>query len=165
MDFIALVRASLARFGVDPSLLELEVTESVAMQDIDLAKDRLKRMRELGVSLAIDDFGTGYSSLARLIELPISRLKLDRSLLEGLAAQPDSRTLVQTMVNMAGDLKLESVAEGVETQEQLEILQEMGCDVIQGFLLSRPIDEATLRSQLHKSKQIGEVNGPVTDAA
>lgn len=148
MEFVALVKASLHRWNVPPALLELEITETSAMHDVELAADRLTRMRALGVSVALDDFGTGYSNLASLTTLPINSLKLDRSLIEHIADQPDARTLVQTMIGMASGLGFKSVAEGVETGEQLEMLSVMGCNIVQGYLLSRPVDEETLRTLL-----------------
>ncbi len=158
MEFIALVKASLARWNTPPELLELEITEAVAKQDIELAADRLTRIRALGVSVAMDDFGTGYSNLSSLTRLPISRLKLDRSLLDNLASQPEARTLVQTMIGMARGLGFESVAEGVEQQEQLDLLAVMGCTTVQGFLLSRPLDEPTLRALMAGDREKIEVN-------
>ncbi|MFM6853611.1 MAG: putative bifunctional diguanylate cyclase/phosphodiesterase, partial [Sphingopyxis sp.] len=136
LDFLSLVKASLNRWNAPPNLLELEITEDVAMRDADMVADRLSRISKLGVSIAIDDFGTGYSNLASLIQLPFSRLKIDRSLLQGLTVRPEARVLVQTIISMANSLGFHSVAEGVENEEQLTLLSAMGCDVVQGFLLS-----------------------------
>jgi predicted signal transduction protein with EAL and GGDEF domain len=137
VDFATLVRSCLRRWKTPASLLQIEVTEDAAMSNADAASDQLRQLHELGVSTAIDDVGTGYSNLASLINLPLSRLKIDRSLITNLCSSPDSRVLVQTIISMANSLGLHSVVEGVETQEQLELVTEMGCDIIQGFLLSK----------------------------
>ena len=144
MDFVSLVKSSLQRSQVTPTLLEIEITESLAMRDSAMAADRLRRLAEMGVSIAVDDFGTGYSNLASLIRLPISRLKIDRSLLDDFTVRPEARILVQTIISMANSLGFHSVAEGVEDADQLTLLCDMGCDVVQGYHLSRPVDEATL---------------------
>jgi diguanylate cyclase (GGDEF)-like protein len=144
MEFVSLVKSTLARARATPRLLEIEITESLAMRDSEMAAERLGRLADLGVSIAIDDFGTGYSNLASLIRLPVSRLKIDRSLLEDVTERAEVRTLVQTIVTMANGLGFHSVAEGVETVEQLALLSGMGCDVVQGFFLSKPIEEAAL---------------------
>jgi diguanylate cyclase (GGDEF)-like protein len=141
MEFAALVKASLAFWKAKPEMLELEVTESVFMEQMELAADRFKRLGSLGVSLAMDDFGTGYSNLANLTQLPFKRLKLDRSLLADLVERADKRTLVHAIVALASGLNLQSVVEGVETEEQLTILRVMGCHHVQGYLLSKPLAE------------------------
>ena len=148
MDFVSLVKSSLIRSNATPSLLEVEITESLAMSDAEMAADRLGRLADLGVSIAIDDFGTGYSNLASLIRLPVSRLKIDRSLLADFSTRREARTLVQTIINMANGLGFHSVTEGVENAEQLELLCAMGCEVVQGYYLSRPIDEQALEQLL-----------------
>lgn len=148
VEFIAVVKASLQRFNAPPHLLELEITEDVAMRDVELAADRLARIARLGVSVAIDDFGTGYSNLASLIDMPFSRLKLDRSLVQNLTLRSEAQVLAQTIISMANSLGLHSIAEGVETREQLELLSVMGCDEVQGYLLSRPISHGDLEDLL-----------------
>lgn len=165
IEFVATVKAALKRWGVTPSLLQIEVTEEAALSDPELAADRLRALSELGVVIAIDDFGTGYSNLASLIMLPVSKLKIDRSLLHDLTIRPQARVLVQTIVTMANSLGFLSVAEGVETEGQLDLLTAMGCDSAQGFLISRPLDLARFR-QLLISKQPGVGSkSPLTDAA
>jgi len=142
MEFAALVKASLAYWKAKPELLELEVTESAFMEQMEMAADRFTRLSSIGVSLAMDDFGTGYSNLAKLTQLPFKRLKLDRTLLTGLVERTDERTLVHAIVALASGLNLQSIVEGVETEEQLAILRVMGCDHVQGYLLSKPLKEA-----------------------
>lgn len=158
IDFVSFVKAALSKAATSPRLFELEITESVAMQNVDLVSDRLARIGEIGVSVTIDDFGVGYSNLASLIRLPFSRLKLDRSLLQNLLQRPDARTLVQTIISMANSLGFHSVAEGVETKEQLELLAAMGCDVVQGFLLSEPVSEDELRALLNEQRNADMVS-------
>ncbi len=127
------------RAGVTPEAIELEITESVLMEDIDASISTLKKVRDLGFELAMDDFGTGYSSLAYLAKLPIQTLKIDRSFVSQMQDHPDAMTLVSTMVSLAHALKLKVVAEGVETEEQARILGLLRCDEMQGYLLSKPI--------------------------
>jgi diguanylate cyclase (GGDEF)-like protein len=154
IDFVSSVKAALSQFNAPPRLLELELTESVAMQNVDMVSERLLRIHDIGVSIAIDDFGVGYSNLASLIRLPLSRLKLDRSLSQNLVERPEARTLVQTIISMANGLGFHSVAEGVETKAQLDLLNVMGCDVVQGFLLSQPVDELALRRLIPEPNSI-----------
>lgn len=165
VEFIAMVKASLQRWDAPPGLLELEITEDVAMRDVDLAADRLARIARMGVSVTIDDFGTGYSNLASLIRLPFTRLKIDRSLLQDLMIRPEARVLAQTIISMANGLGFHSVAEGVETREQLDLLAVMGCDEVQGYLLSRPVSHPELVRLLLDSSPYGVVNPNSTIAA
>ncbi|MDY7096919.1 MAG: bifunctional diguanylate cyclase/phosphodiesterase [Pseudomonadota bacterium] len=145
VEFPSLVRSCVSRWSCSPHLLQLEITEDIAMRDPVMTARSLDQMKDIGVSVAIDDFGTGYSNLANLITLPISRLKIDRSLLEKVEGSPDAFVLVQGIISLANSLGFHSVAEGVETETQQSILQSMGCDVLQGFLLSRPITFDKLR--------------------
>ena len=150
MEFVSLVKSALSRVDADPCLLEIEVTESLAMRDCEMAADRLGRLADLGISIAIDDFGTGYSNLASLIRLPVSRLKIDRSLLLDLTERSEVRTLVQTIISMANGLGFHTVAEGVESREQLNLLSVMGCDVAQGYLLAKPMEGPALERLLRQ---------------
>jgi EAL domain-containing protein (putative c-di-GMP-specific phosphodiesterase class I) len=124
--------------GLDPSLLELEVTESLAMQDPDLVRSTLLDLREMGVTCSIDDFGTGYSGLSHLTRFPIDKLKIDKSFVATIDVDRDA-PIVVAVVALAHGLGLEVVAEGVETDEQLARLLELGCDEMQGYLFSRPL--------------------------
>jgi diguanylate cyclase (GGDEF)-like protein len=137
--FLATVGSALRESRLEPRQLELELTESVLMEDLELAEQRLQELRVLGVAVAIDDFGTGYSSLFYLNRLPIDTLKIDRSFIQTFEAptRPGKRakTLVETIVQMAHGLGLDVVAEGVETSEQLELVRQAGCDRVQGHLL------------------------------
>ena len=134
-----MVRGALACFDLQPSDLELEITESTAMQNPELTIRVLDQLAGLGIILAIDDFGTGYSSLAYPQHLPIQRLKLDRSFVRTSKPTPAMRRSVSATVALGHNLGLELVAEGVETAAQRDFLAKLGCDVLQGFLYSRPL--------------------------
>lgn len=136
------VRHLLSATGIDPQSLVLEVTESLLMSNIDEAVALLKAVRALGVRLSVDDFGTGYSSLGYLRWLPLDELKIDRSFVMGLPTEKDSVAIVKAVIAMAHALNLEVVAEGVETAEQLDALQEMHCNQFQGYLCSPPVPAA-----------------------
>ena len=148
VEFAAMIRAALQLWKVPPHLLQLEMTENVAMRDSDRAAERLHQVSSIGVSIAIDDFGTGYSNLSSLMNLPFSRLKIDQSLIKDLTTRDDAHILVQTIISMAKNLGLQSVAEGVETRAQLDQLSAMGCDVMQGYYMSRPVSIDQFKSLL-----------------
>ena len=138
-DFVEEVKEAL---GTEPQAaagLELEITESVIMEDIRSSIASLRAIRELGVNIAIDDFGTGFSSLSYLARLPVHTLKIDRSFVIEMAVGPEGLALVSTIINLAHSLKLIAVAEGVETEEQARLLRLLNCDEMQGFLVSRPL--------------------------
>jgi diguanylate cyclase (GGDEF)-like protein/PAS domain S-box-containing protein len=138
-DIVADVRDALEESGLAPDRLTLEITESVLMDDTELAVSRLRDLKALGVTLALDDFGTGYSSLSYLSRFPVDILKMDRSFLrEG--STPDSNSLANAVVVLGSTLALEVVAEGIEELEQAETLRALGCDLGQGFLFARPLD-------------------------
>jgi diguanylate cyclase (GGDEF)-like protein/PAS domain S-box-containing protein len=132
--FVDGVARVLREAQLDPQWLELELTESILIQDAQDAMCRLEALAGLGVKLAIDDFGTGYSSLAYLKRFPIGRLKIDQSFVSGLPGQPSDVAIVQAIIHMGQALRLETVAEGVETESQRKFLQDAGCDVFQGYL-------------------------------
>jgi diguanylate cyclase (GGDEF)-like protein/PAS domain S-box-containing protein len=139
-DFPLVVDRVLSDTGLAPGLLELELTESVIMANAANTADKLQSFRRSGVSLAIDDFGTGYSSLAYLRRLPITTLKIDKEFIGDLSNDPDDASITTTVITMAHSLGLNVVAEGVETAEQLAFLRLHGCDEIQGYWLSPPLD-------------------------
>jgi diguanylate cyclase (GGDEF)-like protein/PAS domain S-box-containing protein len=146
-DFVAVVEDVLRETGLSPKLLELELTESTAMGNVEQSQQILTRLRDLGVRIVIDDFGTGYSSLVRMKLLPMDAVKVDRSFIENIAEDPRDRALVMAIVALARNLDAEVVAEGVETLEQLEVLQSFDgqpahmfrCDKMQGNLFSCPV--------------------------
>lgn len=134
--FPEVVAAAIRESGIDPRFLELEVTESIQAGNSDSCIAHLHQLKAMGVSISIDDFGTGYSSLAQLSQLPLDKLKIDRSFITTIQ---DSGTLIETIMAMASSLKLRVVAEGVETEAQYERLKALGCDYIQGYYFSRPL--------------------------
>jgi EAL domain-containing protein (putative c-di-GMP-specific phosphodiesterase class I) len=133
------------RHGTRVPGVDLEITESLVMDDIQGNIDKLKEVRNLGVGIAIDDFGTGYSSLGYLARLPVQALKIDRSFIITMLTTPETMTLVSTIISLAHSLKLKVVAEGVDSEEQAKLLRLLRCDELQGFLFSRPLpfDELT----------------------
>jgi EAL domain-containing protein (putative c-di-GMP-specific phosphodiesterase class I) len=139
-DVVALVGAVLHESGLPPRLLELELTESISMDDPGRTADLMRQLRELGTTLSIDDFGTGYSSLSYLKRLPVDKLKIDRSFVLDVHQSAESLAMVKAIIAMAHTLRLEVIAEGVETDEQLAALRSAGCDQIQGDYFSKPLD-------------------------
>ncbi len=138
-DLINHVENALASAGLAANLLDIEITESCLMDDLESVQASLKYLRNKGVSISIDDFGTGFSSLNLLNQLPLDCLKIDRSFMQGIPGKPENEVLVSTIILMAHNLGLKVVAEGVETQEQRQFLQELNCDQIQGYYFSRPV--------------------------
>ncbi len=138
-DLLDAVEKALAESGLDPALLELEITESAIMQDAEKAIETMRRIRELGIKLAIDDFGTGYSALSGLQRFPLSKLKIDRSFTHDILAGEDRGAIAEGIMALARTLKLDVIAEGVEEVEQVEFLLAKGCRLGQGFHLGRPM--------------------------
>ena len=138
-QIVADVREILATSGLPAQQLELEITESILIEDSSAAAMTLDALKALGVRLAIDDFGTGYSSLSYLRRFPIDTLKIDRSFVIEMESSPDAVVIVKAIVNLAHSLGLEVVGEGVETAGQLAILSEMGCRKVQGYWFSPPL--------------------------
>ncbi len=134
------VRNALAESGLGASALTLEITETTLMRNADATARRLTAIRELGVRIAIDDFGTGYSSLAHLQQFPVDALKIDRSFISRITQSPEGETLIHTLVQLGKALSIETLAEGIEQQEELTLLQAEACDSGQGFLFARPMD-------------------------
>ena len=147
-DFSAVVRSALRESGLRPSLLELEITESSLVQDAELTISTMHKLKKQGVHLSIDDFGTGYSALSYLKHLPIDVLKIDRSFVAGLASDPADATIIEAILHMAHGLNLSTVAEGVETQEQMLLLGSYGCTRLQGFLFGTPCPPEELVERL-----------------
>ncbi len=143
-EFFSIVKRIVDGSSVDPRLLTLEITESLLMEDVDHAIKTLKQFRELGLILAIDDFGTGYSSFNYLSELPVDELKIDRSFIVNLSRDSKNVKIFSTIIYLARNLGLTTVAEGVETEAQLQHLREIRCDQYQGFLFSQPLTDIEL---------------------
>ena len=144
----SVVRGALACFDLEPTDIELEITESVAMQNPAVTISILEQLSDMGIVLAIDDFGTGYSSLAYLKHLPIHRLKLDRSFVRDIETDRDDAAICSATIVLGHNLGLDMVAEGVETEGQRDYLKKLGCDVLQGFLYSRPLSATAIVSFL-----------------
>ena len=138
-DFLSGVRAVLIATGVEPQNLELELTESVLMQDAESTVRTLGALKTMGVTLAIDDFGTGYSSFTYLRRFPVDALKLHQSFVQEITADPGDATIVSAMINIGKSLRQRVIAEGVETREQLKFLQRHECGQGQGYYFSRPV--------------------------
>ncbi|HEX8906010.1 MAG TPA: EAL domain-containing protein, partial [Longimicrobiaceae bacterium] len=138
-DLVEHVERSLAECGIAAGALHFEITESVILEHAEPGKSILARLRELGVVLCMDDFGTGYSSLGYLHRFPIDELKIDRGFVTGMEFEPRNAQLVQAIVALARNLGVAVVAEGVESQAQLDALRALGCDYAQGFLFSVPV--------------------------
>jgi EAL domain-containing protein (putative c-di-GMP-specific phosphodiesterase class I) len=133
---------------VDPRSICIEITESTVMADVDRSRSVLERLRAVGFRLSVDDFGTGYSSLAYLKNLPMHEVKIDRSLVSGIASGSQDRTIVRATIEMAHSLGLQVVAEGVETSAEESLLQQFRCDYAQGFLYARALPVAEIEEQL-----------------
>jgi diguanylate cyclase len=137
--FVDVVAGALAASGLEASCLELEVTERTVMHDAEIHLGTLSALQQMGVELSLDDFGTGYSSLAYLKRFPVGKLKIDRSFVNDLDSDVDDRAIATTIVSMGRNLRLTVLAEGVETEQQLDLLRKMGCDMAQGYYFSRAV--------------------------
>jgi diguanylate cyclase (GGDEF)-like protein len=155
-DFVGLVDRTLALSGLQPRLLTIEITETTLMQDAKLSALRLRALKRAGVKLAIDDFGTGYCSLAYLQQFPVDSLKIDRSFVSQMESSAEGAALVRTIVQMGRDLNLDTLAEGIETTEQLTRLRLEECKSGQGYLFARPLAVAALEELLAGRAEQGE---------
>jgi EAL domain-containing protein (putative c-di-GMP-specific phosphodiesterase class I) len=144
--------------GLDPAVLELEITESVVMADEVWAEKAINQLKALGISLAIDDFGTGYSSFGRLRHFAVDRLKIDRSFVTSISEGSDDRAIAAAIIAMSRSLRISVTAEGVENFPQLTFLQEQECQDAQGFLLSRPLQADAARELLRRVNEIGDAS-------
>jgi EAL domain-containing protein (putative c-di-GMP-specific phosphodiesterase class I) len=154
-DYPQEVGAILKETGLEPAVLELEITESVVMADEAWAEKAIKELKALGISLAIDDFGTGYSSFGRLRHFAVDRLKIDRSFVTSITEHSDDRAIAAAIIAMSRSMHINVTAEGVENYPQLAFLQEQECQDAQGFLLSRPLHADAARELL---RRVGELS-------
>ena len=159
-DLDRIVAGSLARFGVAPCALELELTESVLMETTQKHKGAIERLRRLGVRLAIDDFGTGFSSMSYLRQFPFDRIKIDKSFIDDVAAQNQGARIVRAIVTLAGGLGMSTIAEGVESAAQVDKLRELGCDQIQGYIFSTPRPAAEVAGLLEQKLDLANMRNP-----
>lgn len=149
-NFIQTVKRVIQSTGIDPSHVELEITENSIMDNTEECIETLGKLREIGVSISIDDFGTGYSSLSYLKRFPINTLKIDQSFVRDVMADPDDVAIVKAVINLAHNLNLKVIAEGVETQAVFDFLREQECDQLQGYFISRPLPSDEFREFLQR---------------
>ncbi len=165
-QILATVTQVLAETGFDPRRLDLEITETLLMQNAETVLKTMRELGALGIQFSIDDFGTGYSSLSYLKHLPIGRVKIDKSFVDDIPADPNDAAIVKAIISMARSLGLQVIAEGVETETQLEFLRAHGCDAIQGYYFSRPLPAGELARMLKEGKSLpptGNVGGNADD--
>jgi predicted signal transduction protein with EAL and GGDEF domain len=147
-DLASEIRKCLEETGVDPSCLQLEIVETIAMGDAEKSGQVLAKLKALGVRLSIDDFGTGYSSLSRLRRIPVDTLKIDRAFISNMDSDPENREIVRVIIMLAHNLGLKVVAEGTETEQQVNLLKELNCEMTQGYFFSRPADDQAMSNLL-----------------
>jgi EAL domain-containing protein (putative c-di-GMP-specific phosphodiesterase class I) len=150
-DFVDMVREAIGEAAGGSHGLDLEITESLIMADVEGNIAKLRAIRDLGVNVFIDDFGTGYSSLSYLAKLPIMALKIDRSFIVAMTSVPDNMNIVSTIVSLAHSMNLKVIAEGVETEEQANLLRLLRCDEAQGYLFGRPVPPDELEGKLRQA--------------
>jgi EAL domain-containing protein (putative c-di-GMP-specific phosphodiesterase class I) len=160
-NFTGMVDEVLKEADLEARWLQLEITEGVAMQDVESNIAVLRELREMGVQIAIDDFGTGHSSLSYLSRLPIDVVKIDRTFVHDLTTDPNGAAIARSIIVMAHNLKLRVIAEGVETEEQLAFLKKRRCDEMQGYLFSKPAPAETFEEMLRQSGRTPRARRPV----
>ncbi|MDH5276685.1 MAG: GGDEF domain-containing phosphodiesterase, partial [Gammaproteobacteria bacterium] len=163
-DFHKRVAELLHRHDIDPGLIEIELTEGLVMEDIDSAMRELAQLRNIGLRISIDDFGTGYSCLSYLRRFPIDVLKIDKSFVQEIGCSRDGESIIDAIISLARSLRLETVAEGVETAAQLQYLLDHGCHVVQGFLLGKPMEMRLIEPLLAAAGQEGTDSAGVVRA-
>jgi EAL domain-containing protein (putative c-di-GMP-specific phosphodiesterase class I) len=154
-DVVDQIRHALDRASLDPRLLEIEITEGVALRDVDHCAEVLEQLRRLGLTISVDDFGTGYSSLSFLRRLSVDRVKLDRSFVQDITHNAGDAAIATAVIAMSHGLKLNVVAEGVETDEQLGFLRQHGCDAMQGYLFSPPVPAEEFEALVAAGRRLG----------
>lgn len=152
-DFVDTVLRALNESGLDPKYLQLEITETAVMQDVKTKQGSIYKLKSMGIRIAVDDFGTGYSSLSYFVNLPIDNLKIDKSFVDRMNVNENSRMIVDTIINMAKGMKITTTAEGVEVYKQILMLRNMGCNKIQGYLITKPVEPDKLK---HLIEQLPE---------
>jgi predicted signal transduction protein with EAL and GGDEF domain len=155
-DLYDVVTAALQQAGLAPEWLEVELTESLVMHDVNRTIDVLRGLKQMGVTVAVDDFGTGYSSLSYLQRLPIGVIKIDRAFIEHISDNPDDAAIAKAIIALAKSLQLKTVAEGVETGAQADFLRRHGCDVMQGYYFSRPLPADKFIELLRKNASVAQ---------
>jgi EAL domain-containing protein (putative c-di-GMP-specific phosphodiesterase class I) len=164
-DLCEQVSRVLAATGLDPALLALEITETVVMDDTDATMTTLQALKLLQVRISIDDFGTGYSSLSYLKRFPVDAIKIDKSFVDGLGASPVDAEIVRAVIRLASAVGMQTVAEGVETEAQRDELRALGCSLLQGYLLSKPMPISDLQhrygGKIPSARRSAETNDTV----
>ncbi|PRR81524.1 sensor domain-containing protein [Clostridium vincentii] len=153
-NFVNLVIEAISNSGINPKLLELEVTEGVLIDSYDNSIEILNKLKEIGISIALDDFGTGYSSLSYLKKLPINVLKIDKCFIDEIESRDNENTFVETIVSLAHKLNIETLAEGVENEEQLKYLEKAQCYTIQGYYFSKPVPESMIEGIIKRNNDL-----------
>jgi len=148
VNYIDSLKSLIEKYGVNPEVMELELTESAFFDDLDVIIDVASKLREIGFRMAIDDFGAGYSSLNLLKDIFVDVVKLDREFLKESVNTVRGKKIIKCIISMAKDLEIETVAEGVETREQVEFLRGIGCDVAQGYYFGKPMPMANFEALL-----------------
>jgi EAL domain-containing protein (putative c-di-GMP-specific phosphodiesterase class I) len=141
-DVAKLVTDTIARAGVSPRLIDLELTETTFLEDHESARRQIVALQNLGVSFSVDDFGTGYASFTYIERLPVNRLKIDQAFIHNMSSRPEGSAVIRAIIGLGRGLGLRVVAEGVETEAQFAELRAEGCDEVQGYLFSRPLEAA-----------------------
>ena len=152
-NFLENVEEIINDTGIDPGILELEITETVLMESLDSSINILRELMDMGIRIALDDFGTGYSSLSYLRKIPINTLKIDKSFIDNITSNQKEESIINNIIQMAHGLELKVVAEGVETKEQLSVLKERECDYIQGYYFSKPLPAYEIEKLLEKDEK------------
>jgi len=163
-DFVVRALAAIERHKVDPRRLKMELTESVLARDMDDLIAKMKALRQYGVSFSLDDFGTGYSSLSYLKKLPLDQLKIDQAFVRDLLTQPRDLAIAKTIVDLGTTLNMSVMAEGVETREQRQILESMGCRQFQGYLFGKPMPMEALREHVLRTHALAPLLTPAPPA-
>jgi EAL domain-containing protein (putative c-di-GMP-specific phosphodiesterase class I) len=156
-SLVATVVSALAAAQLDPGRLEIEITESVLMQETDSNIRTLHALKDLGVRIALDDFGTGYSSLSYLRSFPFDKIKIDQCFIRDIETSPENQAIVRAVISLARDLGMRITAEGVETEQQAAILAGLGCSEVQGYLYSRPVPAADLAKKAIAERTMARV--------
>jgi EAL domain-containing protein (putative c-di-GMP-specific phosphodiesterase class I) len=160
-EFSGILAQTLESTGFPAARLELEITEGILIENPEFALQRLAQWKQLGVRIALDDFGTGYSSLSYLSRLPVDRLKIDRSLIQRVDTDSKTAAIVRALISLGDDLGFAVLAEGVETEAQFELLLGMGCQQMQGYLLTRPVSACHVETLLTQRWGLRRVNRPI----